>query len=116
MPKSLKQKIKVTNQTIRLRFEAAKTDKDFIREYGRQFSFRDAAKLFGISRQHFWYWHSNNPKYMAIPPKNKCPKCGFSMYEKVSAWINDGCLDHLLPRDPTPELHPEPLKQGEVQK
>lgn len=96
IPTKRKPKIKVTTETIRMRYDVAKRDAKFFKENGRPFSFKDAAKMFNISKQLFWYYHSDNPTYSKLPSKNACPMCGQSMYSRVSEWINDGSLDYLL--------------------
>lgn len=96
MPKKRKPKIKVTTETIRMRYEIARKDATFFKREGRVYSFMDAAKYFNISKQLFWYFHSDNEKYSMLPSKKKCTMCGGSMYAKFSEWINDGSLDHLL--------------------
>ena len=96
IPNKRKPKIKVTTETIRMRYELARKDTKFFKENGRMFSFNDAAKMFNVSKQSFWYYHSENEKYSALPSKKACQFCGQSMYGKFSEWINDGSLDHLL--------------------
>jgi len=98
IPTKRKPKIKVTTETIRMRYEIAKKDSKFFKENGRVFSFKDASKMFNISKQLFWYFHSDNPQYSMLPSKKACSMCGQSMYTRFSEWVNDGSLDHLLKR------------------
>ncbi len=96
IPTKRKPKIKVTTETIRMRYDIARKDAKFFKENGRIFSFKDASKMFNISKQLFWYFHSENPLYSMLPSKKKCTMCGGSMYNRFSEWINDGSLNHLL--------------------
>jgi len=97
MPSKRKPRIKVVTETIRMRYEIARKDAKFFKSNGgKAFSFMDAARFFNISKQLFWYYHSDNPKYSQLPSKKQCPMCGKSMYDKFSEWINDGSFDHLL--------------------
>lgn len=96
MPKKKKPKIKVTTETIRARYKVATKDAKFFKDNGRVFSFKDAADKFNISKQLFWYFHSDNPTYSMLPSKKACSMCGGSMYSKFSEWVNDGSLDYLL--------------------
>lgn len=96
VPTKRKPKIKVTTETIRMRYELARKDANFFKKNGRIFSFLDASKYFNISKQLFWYFHSDNPKYSMLPSKKACPACGQSMYSRFSEWINDGSLSYLL--------------------
>lgn len=91
-----KPKIKVTSQTIKLRFEIAHNDPEYLKKHGKLFSLSDMSQKFKVTKQMCWYWTSENPKYNKIPLKTKCPHCGNSNYSMVSKWINDGSLDHLL--------------------
>jgi len=91
-----KPKIKVTPQTIKLRFDIAHADVEYFRKHGKQFSLSDMSQKFKVTKQMCWYWTSDNLKYNKIPKKTKCPHCGISNYSMVSKWINDGSLDHLL--------------------
>jgi len=96
--KPKKPRLKVTNDTIRMRYDVARKDPEFFKKHGRPFGFTDAAKKFGITTQSFWYYHSKNPRYHTLPGRKKCVLCGRSLYDAFSDWINDGSLDHLIPK------------------
>lgn len=91
-----KPKIKVTGQTIKLRFEIAHADPEYLKKHGKLFALSDMSQKFKVTKQMCWYWTSGNPKYQKTPSKDKCPHCGVSNYSQVSRWINDGSLNHLL--------------------
>ena len=81
----MKQKLKVAKETIKLRMEWNPKDK---------FTSTDGSKMFGVSYKKFWRWQEEKEKL--LPSKKTCPHCGVSEYSRVSKWINDGTLDHLL--------------------
>jgi len=96
MQKKLKPKIKVTNVTMKLRFDVAHSDAEYMKKFKKMFALSDMAKMFGVSKQLAWYWTSDNPKYQTLPSKETCHHCRRSNYSEVSKWINDGSLNHLL--------------------
>ena len=58
------------------------------------FSFKELADIFGVSYKTAWRWYDDEEEL--VPTKTKCPHCGVSQYMRVSKWINDGTLDHIL--------------------